>query len=75
MLLTLYFSFREKKGVLLPFSVVVMSIGIAMGLMPLLGFDFSLLAILVPVMMIAIANNYGVHIMTRYQELNFVHPG
>lgn len=75
MLLTLYFSFREKKGVILPFSVVVMSIGIAMGLMPLLGFDFSLLAILVPVMMISIANNYGVHIMTRYQELNYVHPG
>jgi len=74
MLLTLYFSFRERKGVLLPFSIVCMSIVVAMGLMPLLGFDFSLIAVLVPVMMIAIANNYGVHLMTRYQELNVIHP-
>jgi len=74
MLLTLFLSFREQKGVLLPFSVVCMSIAVAMGLMPLLGFDFSLIAVLVPVLMIAIANNYGVHLITRYQELNAVHP-
>ena len=66
----LYFSFREIKGVLVPLSVVVMSIVLAMGLMPLLGYDLSLIAVLVPILMIAIANNYGVHIITRYQELN-----
>lgn len=74
MLLTLFLSFREKKSVFLPFSVVCMSIAVAMGLMPLLGFDYSLIAVLVPIMMIAIANNYGVHLMTRYQELNAIHP-
>lgn len=74
MLITLFLSFKEKKGVLLPFMVVCMSIAISMGLMPLLGFDYSLIAILVPVMMIAITNNYGVHLMTRYQELNAIHP-
>lgn len=66
----LYFSFREIKGVLVPLSVVVMSIVLSMGLMPLLGYDLSLIAVLVPILMIAIANNYGVHIVTRYQELN-----
>ncbi len=70
MLVFLLFSFREIKGVLLPFSVVLMSIAFAMGLMPLLGYDLSLIAVLVPIMMIAIANNYGVHIIARYQELN-----
>jgi hypothetical protein len=74
MLLFLYISFREFRGVLLPFSVVLMSIALAMGLMPLLGWDFSLLAVLVPIMMIAIANNYGVHIVARYQELNAKQP-
>lgn len=74
MLLTLFLSFREIKGVLLPFSIVCMSIAVSMGLMPLLGYDYSLIAILVPVMMIAVANNYGVHLMTRYQELNTIHP-
>ncbi|HOW31257.1 MAG TPA: efflux RND transporter permease subunit, partial [Bacteroidales bacterium] len=66
----LYFSFREIKGVLVPLSVVVMSIILAMGLMPLLGYELSIIAVLVPILMIAIANNYGVHIVTRYQELN-----
>lgn len=75
MILFLYFSFREIRSVLLPFSVVCMSIIMAMGLMPLLGWDFSLIAVLIPIMMIAIANNYGVHIVTRYQEMNATHPG
>lgn len=74
MLLFLYLSFREIRGVLLPFSVVVMSIALAMGLMPILGFDLSLIAVLIPIMMIAIANNYGVHIVSRYQELNATQP-
>jgi len=45
-----------------------------MGLMPLLGWEFSLIAVLTPIMIIAIANNYGVHIMARYQELNAADP-
>lgn len=74
MMLFLYLSFREIKGVLLPLSVVVMAVVVALGLMPLLGFDLSLIAVLTPILMIAIANNYGVHIIARYQELNALHP-
>jgi predicted RND superfamily exporter protein len=74
MITFLYFSFRETKGVFVPLSVVVMSIVVAMGMMPLLGYDLSIIAVLVPILMIAIANNYGVHIVTRYQELNARDP-
>jgi uncharacterized protein len=74
MIVFLYFSFREMRGVFLPFSVITMSILLSLGLMPLFGWDLSLIAILVPIMMIAIANNYGVHIISRYQELNAKHP-
>jgi hypothetical protein len=74
MLIFLYISFKERRGVLLPFSVVVMSIVLALGLMPLFGYELSLIAILVPIMMIAIANNYGVHLVSRYQELNSLNP-
>lgn len=74
MLIFLYLSFKERRGVLLPFTVVVMSIILAIGLMPLLGYDLSLVAVLIPIMMIAIANNYGVHIVVRYQELNAKNP-
>lgn len=73
MLVFLFISFREWKAVLLPFSVVIMSIIIAMGLMPLFGYEFSLIAVLIPILMIAIANNYGVYIVSRYQEYNAKH--
>jgi hydrophobe/amphiphile efflux-3 (HAE3) family protein len=69
MVLMLYFSFREWKGVFLPFIVVVMSIILSFGVMALLGWEISLISILMPIMLIAIANNYGIHLIARYQEL------
>ncbi len=74
MIVFLYLSFRQIRSVLLPFAVVLMSIILAMGMMPLLGYELSLIAVLIPIMMIAIANNYVVHIVARYQELNAKYP-
>ena len=74
MIIFLYISFRQLRSVFLPFSVVLLSVVVAMGLMPLLGYDYSLIAVLVPIMLISIANNYGVHIVARYQELNARFP-
>ncbi len=75
MFIFLWISFREKRGVLLPFTVVVFSILIAMSLIPLFGWELSIIGVLVPIMMIAIANNYGVYFITKYQELNATKPG
>jgi predicted RND superfamily exporter protein len=69
MLLFLWFSFRDIKAVILPFTVVVFSIIISMALLPAFGWELSLIGILIPIMMIAIANNYGIHVIARYQEL------
>ncbi|HRZ97359.1 MAG TPA: MMPL family transporter [Paludibacter sp.] len=74
MFLVLWVSFRELKGVLLPFSVVVFSIIVCMGLIPAFGWELSLIGVLIPIMMIAIANNYGVYFIARYQDLNANEP-
>jgi len=74
MILFLLWSFREWKSVALPFLVVAMSIIVSLGFFPLMGWELSIITILAPIMMIAIANNYGVHFIARYQELNAVHP-
>ncbi len=66
----LWISFREFRGVFLPLSVVVFSILLCLGLLPLLGWKLSLVGILIPVIMIAVANNYGVYLVARYQDLN-----
>ena len=70
MLVMLFLFFREARGVFLPFIVVVLSILFAMGLMPLVGWQMSIITLLLPIMLIAIANDYGIHMMAKYQEYN-----
>lgn len=67
MVLFLFFCFREVKGVVMPLIVVVMSILVGMGFIPILGWKIQMVTILLPVILIAIANNYGIHIVSRYQ--------
>jgi predicted RND superfamily exporter protein len=74
MLLFLWFSFREVRAVLLPFAVVIFSIIICMAMYPVLGWDLSIIGVLIPIMIIAIANNYGVYFVARYQDLNAENP-
>lgn len=75
MVVFLWFSFREIKAVLLPFSVVIISILISMALIPAFNWELSLIGVLIPIMMIAITNNYGVYVVSKYQEINAKHPG
>jgi len=70
MLIFLYFCFRQLRGVLLPFMVVMMSIIISIGLIPLLNWKIYLITVILPMSLIAIANDYGIHIIAHYQEEN-----
>ncbi len=72
MIIFLYFCFRQFRGIILPFSVVVMSIIVAAGSISLLGWKIQLITIILPVILLAIANDYGIHIIARYQEENRV---
>lgn len=69
MLLILKISLGDWKSVAIPFSVVVLSVAISMGLIPLFGWKLSMIVILVPIILIAVANNYGIYLIARYQEL------
>jgi len=70
MLIFLYLVFREWRGVWLPFLVVVMSALLGLSLIPIIGWKFSLITLLVPILLIAVANDYGIHMIARYQEMN-----
>lgn len=73
MLLFLFVCFRQLRGVLLPFIVVIMSILVSMGLIPIFGWKIQVITIVLPVFLIAVANDYGIHMIAKYQELNI--PG
>lgn len=66
----LYACFRQLRGVLLPFIVVVMSVIVAMSLIPMMGWKVQMLTVTLPVILLAIANDYGIHLMAKYQEEN-----
>jgi hydrophobe/amphiphile efflux-3 (HAE3) family protein len=70
MLVFLFFCFKQIRGVVLPFFVVILSILFAMGLIPLLGWKIHVITVLLPIMLIAIANDYGIHLIAKYQEYN-----
>ena len=70
MLLVLKLTLREWKSVMMPFTVVLLSTCISMGLIPLLGWKMSIITLLVPVILIAVANNYGIYLVAHFQEVS-----
>ena len=70
MIIFLFLVFREWKGVWLPFLVVILSSLVGISLIPILGWKFYIITLLVPIMLIAVANDYGIHMIARYQELS-----
>jgi predicted RND superfamily exporter protein len=69
MLLILKISLKDWREMLMPFSVVVISTSISMGLIPLLGWKISILSLLVPIILVAVANKYGIYLVARSQEI------
>jgi hydrophobe/amphiphile efflux-3 (HAE3) family protein len=70
MLIFLFICFRQLRGVLLPFTVVIISIIVSVGLIPLVGWKIHVVTVILPVFLIAVANDYGIHLIAKYQELN-----
>ncbi len=64
MLLVLKLNLGDWKSVFIPFSVVIISSVISLGLIPLLGWKMSIISLLVPIILIAVANNYGIYLVS-----------
>lgn len=59
---------RTMRGVVLPFSVVVLSIIWTMGAMGWLGLAVTVVSSALPALMVAVASSYGIHVMIQYYE-------
>ena len=70
MLIFLFACFKRLRGVVLPFLVVIMSILFSLGMIPVLGWKVQVITIILPVFLIAVANDYGIHMIAKYQEDN-----
>lgn len=68
MLLVLKFTLGRWKYVIMPFSVIILSTAACMGLIPLFGWKLSIITLLVPIILIAVANNYGIYLVARFRD-------
>jgi hydrophobe/amphiphile efflux-3 (HAE3) family protein len=73
MLFILFSYFRTARSVILPFTVVICSMIFGMGLLPVIGWKISILTAIMPLMIVAYSNNYGIYLMSRYRELHLHH--
>ncbi|MBN1479506.1 RND family transporter [candidate division KSB1 bacterium] len=70
MLVFLFACFRRIRGVVLPFLVVIMSILVSIGFIVVIGWKIHMVTVILPIMLVAIANDYGIHLIAKYQEDN-----
>ncbi|MFN2336474.1 MAG: MMPL family transporter [Bacteroidales bacterium] len=70
MLTVLKLSLGNWRSVLIPFTVVILATVITLGMIPLLGWKFSIMMSLAPIILISVANNYGIYLVSRHQELS-----
>jgi len=67
-LLVLYFCFRSLRGVFLPIIVSIFSSIWVLGFIALSGRSVTMIASVLPVVMISLATAYGIHFVNRYYE-------
>ncbi len=66
--LLLYLSFRSFTGVLLPLAAVIMSAQSMLGLMGHLNITFTAVNNIMPVILLGIGIDYGIHVMANYYQ-------
>jgi len=68
LMLALFFMFfRTAGGVLLPAGVIVLSVVWTMGLAGHIGFPVTVVTSAVPVLLVAVASSYGIHVVHSYR--------
>lgn len=64
----LYISFKKAGGIILPLLVVLISTIWTVGLMVILGIELTLLATVIPVLLVGVGSAYGIHVISHYYD-------
>ncbi len=67
-IIVLFISFGNISGVILPLSVVLMSVIWSVGAISWLHVPFSIILSSMPMLLVAVGSAYGIHIMSGYNE-------
>ncbi len=66
--LVLFLSFRNLRGIVLPFLSVVISTIWTLGMMSILGVPLTIISNSIPVILMAVGSAYGIHIVNKFRE-------
>ncbi|TDT71758.1 hypothetical protein EV215_0442 [Hypnocyclicus thermotrophus] len=66
--LSLYLSFKNLSGVLLPLITVLVSTIWTIGLMAMLNINLTMVSTVIPVLLVAVGSAYGIHIISHYYD-------
>lgn len=70
-MLIYFISFKAKRAVFLPMSVVLFATIWAMGIMSLFGFEMTIINIITPVLILTLGSSYSIHLLSDYYR---THP-
>jgi uncharacterized protein len=65
-LLIYYISFRAKRAVILPMSVVVFGTIWCLGTVALLGYELTIINIITPPLVLTLGSSYSIHLLNEY---------
>jgi uncharacterized protein len=66
-----YISFKAKRAVLLPMSVVLFGTIWSLGIVTLLGFELTVIHIITPALVLTLGSSYSIHLLSDYYR---THP-
>jgi predicted RND superfamily exporter protein len=67
-ILSLWLSFRTKRGVILPLATVTIALVWTLGVLVLSGRGITLGTFVLPALMLVVGSSYAIHVMARYYE-------
>jgi len=67
-IISLFFSFRSLRGVLLPILSVLISTIWTLGIMSILKIPLTVISDIIPVILIAIGTAYSIHVISKFDE-------
>jgi predicted RND superfamily exporter protein len=61
-----YIGFHSKRAVFLPMTIVVFGTIWALGMMGILGFELTMISIVIPPLVLTIGTSYAIHFLNQY---------
>ena len=61
-----FIGFRTKRAIFLPMSIVIMGTIWALGIMGIMGYELTVISVVIPTLVLTIGTSYTIHILNQY---------